>query len=549
MDLYRSNPKGHGYAFKEGMTWDDNNNKWKPQAKWAKSEAKEKEWRDCLSGVRHLGLGPNLDNATCWWACIDIDQIRGVRYEVDYGEEMAKLKQSGLPLVPDRSKNSGFHLKVFFTEPVSCVTIRQVLWKWSALLGYAGSEIFPKQHKPLEADDFPNWVFMPYGPTWGEFAEQCGMNESGGSLTIEEYLAYAERKRISPQEFMKYLKDDDSTNRSEGAKTNYKSNGLFVAERATPEDTFKGGPPCLMMLAKLKVHSGQQHDFLFECGTFLKKKYPDNWIEALKWVNLTILVPPGDSEKLDEIIKDHKKHVGQYAYEYRCHVQPMESYCYSVACARLPYGVGNGKNKPDFYELGLSFINRVPRLYSANVGNNRISLDASELMNVNAFRIKCVAYGADFPNRIKGPEWDSIVRRAIENATMVEPTEAMKTAAHELEIIHTFFDITVRNNVRSLGEEYLNGGGRKDDPVRIIVSENRFYFKWLKLQRFCRMKYRDVDVDKLRTYVENNCQYHGKERGSGTRLWYRCTYSIGFDKFEEDDVSYWLGQEKEEPDA
>jgi hypothetical protein len=549
MDLYKSNPRVHGSAIKEGMTFDDNNNKWKPKTSTERREATEKEWLRHLKGERFLGLGPPLDNATAWWACIDIDQIRGVRYEVDYGEEMTKLKQSGLPLVPDRSKSSGFHLKVFFTEPVPCDIIRKVLWKWAAQLGYAGSEIFPKQFTELGPDDFPNWVFMPYGPTWNEFAEQCGMTELGQAITIEDYLFQAEKKRISLAEFCRYLKDEDATNRAQSDKTNYKSNGLFVAERATIEDTFKGGPPCLMMLAKLKVHSGQQHDFLFECGTFLKKKYPDNWPEAMQWVNVTILVPPGDTEKLNEIIKDHRKHIGAYAYEYRCHVQPMESYCYSTACSRLPYGVGNGKNKPDFYELGLSYVNRVPRIYFANVGDKRISLDAAILMNINAFRVKCVENGADFPDRKKGPEWDLIVRKAIENATMVEPTEVMRTDAHELEIIQTFFDITVYNSVRSGGEEYLTGGGRNDDPIRVIVSEKQFYFKWLKLQRFCRLKYRDTDVERLRTYVENHCTYHGKERGSGTRLWYRCTYSIPFDRFDEEVVDHWLNPDREDKDV
>ena len=549
MNIYKSNPRLHGSAFKNGMTFDDNNNKWKPKATTEKEAWGEKEWMQHLKGERFLGLGPPLDNATAWWACIDVDQIKGVRYEVDYGEEMAKLKQSGLPLVPDRSKNSGFHLKVFFTEPVPCDVIRKVLWKWAAQLGYAGSEIFPKQFAELGPDDWPNWVFMPYGPTWDEFAEQCGMNESGNAITMEEYLAQAEKNKISLEEFKSHLKDDTSTNRGEGTRTNQKSNGLFVSERATVEDTFKGGPPCLMTIAKIKCYSGQQHDFLFECGTFLKKKYPDNWPEAMQWVNMNILVPPGDPTKLDDIIKDHKKHTGQHAYEYRCHVQPMESYCYSIACQRLPYGVGNGKNKPDFYELGLSYVNRVPRIFSANVGNKRVPLLSKELMNVNAFREKCVEHGASFPDRKKGSDWDLIVRHAIENATVVEPTDVMRTNAQELEILQTFFDTNIIHMVRARGEEFLNGKGKDDDTVRINKIDRQVYFKWLPLQRFCHRMYRDGDADRLRKYIENECTYHGKERGSGTRKWYRCSHSIPFDKFDEVVIDRWLDPDKEERDG
>jgi len=546
MDIYKSNPKVYGLGLKEGMTFDDNNNKWKPKISTVTQEAKEKEWKQHLSGERFIGLGPPLDNATAWWACIDIDQIKGVKYEVDYGEEMAKLKQSGLPLVPDRSKNSGFHLKVFFTEPVPCDLIRKVLWKWAAQLGYAGSEIFPKQFSELGPDDFPNWVFMPYGPTWGEFAEQCGMNESGNAISIEEYLAQAEKKKVSLEEFKVYLKDDSATNRAEGAKTNYKSNGLFVTERATVEDTFKGGPPCLMTLAKIKVYSGQQHDFLFECGTFLKKKYPDNWPEAVRWVSVNILVPPGNTEKTEEIISDHKKHSGIHSYEYRCHVQPMESYCYSSACGRLPYGVGNGKNKPDFYELGLSYIDRFPRVWNANIGNKRVPLSSKELMNVGAFREKCVEFGADFPERKKAAEWDLIVRRAIDNATRVDPPEVMKTDAKELLIIEEWLGIHIISGVRRNYGEFMKGDW--GDIVRIREDEQRIYFKPKKLLRSVTLSRGIKDEEAVRTYIGNKLREH-KPGETGIREWFRYTNSIEFNQFNEETLQKWFNPDKEEEHA
>jgi hypothetical protein len=211
-----------------------------------------------------------------------------------------------------------------------------------------------------------------------------------------------------------------------------------------------------------------------------------------------------------------------------------------VACSRLPYGVGNGKNKPDFYELGLSYVNRVPRVWTANVGGKRVSLSTKELFNVNLFREKCAEYGAEFPNRMKATDWDLIVRRAIENATMVEPTDIMKTNANEVGIIQRFFGMHIPNSVRALGQEYLNGKGKPDDLVRIRDKEHRIYFKFEGFENFCRRAQfmSKQELQGFREYISEIGEWHDRTCSLGR--WYRSTYSLDMGLFNEETIKRWL---------
>jgi hypothetical protein len=51
--------------------------------------------------------------------------------------------------------------------------------------------------------------------------------------------------------------------------------------------------------------------------------------------------------------------------------------------------------------------------------------------------------------------------------------------------------------------------------------------------------YSDREVKTMRTFVDRNCEFHLEGRGH----WWRYTYSISFDKFDEEDVERWLNPE------
>jgi hypothetical protein len=554
MRLFQGNKKGHGYGRKSGVEFKPDKNKhgYKDNDAryigWQHKTPEFTDYQNHLEGEVALGIGMLLDDGTTWRLEIDLDTADGGnKYEFDYAEEMEKLKQDKLPWVASRTKSGGIRAALLFNEPIDAVLIQKIGQQLRARHGWGNNEIFPKQAKQLKENDCPSWTFLPYGPTFGVFAEQCGMNDSGNPLTLEEFVAKAERSIISREKLLaivgeeQQLKTEARINgkkRHGGGKWSKEENEPYLD---TVRATFCDGPPCLWTIVHNRCHANQ-HDFLFACGTFLKRKYPDNWPEALKWVNWEVLSPKGDEQKLESIIKDLKYH----QYEYRCKTEPICSHCNPYACRKMHYGVGSGNGEAEYRELGMVIWLSDPRRYIINVGDSRVSIAGEELLKLSKFRERCLTAGLPFPDMMKQPDWDKIVRAAIETATMVEPPIIMRSNINEIETLTQWFSLHIPNEVRRRGQEYLDGKGRaeedKTDVMRVRVSEEKIYFKWEKLRWWCtRQNLSSRDVDKLRSFISDKGEYHGREGGEGgIRGWFRCTHSITFKLLDEENINKWL---------
>jgi hypothetical protein len=362
------------------------------------------------------------------------------------------------------------------------------------------------------------------------------MNEGGGLMELIEGIEYAKGKRLTQAQFLNIFAGEDT------AKSNGKANGRkhpkgnWVQEdtyELTINTMFCDGPPCMWTIAHDRCRD-MQNNFLFNTSTFLRRKYPENWDKALEYINYNVLQPVGDREKLNSIVKRAPSH----NYQYLCDQEPICAHCNPYACRRMPYGVGDGKVRTDFYELGLVVVNREPRIYFANLGDKRIPLSADELLTLSKFRTKCLEYGADFPAWISKTEWDGIIRRNLETAVLVEPSPAMRTNAFELEILTSFFSIHIPS--------YMRVGEKSGDAVRVREEERRIYFKWQTLARFIMRSFSSGDVAPMRKFVDDkrNCDYH--TQGPNFRGWFRCAYSVSFDKFDAEDLGKWFGTIQEE---
>lgn len=549
-ELFKGNERGYGFGEGKGAYFNDEKNKgeYHPGSigwKWGKPGVIQ--FHEHLSGKVALGIGPLLEDGTTMRGEIDVDKIgHDTRYDFDYSIEMGKISQSGLPTIVCRTKSAGLRVIVFFTEPIDADTVRKGMANVAATLGYAGNEIFPKQSKLIKEDDAPSWTFLPYGSTFGEiFADQCGMSESGNALLLEDFLNLAESRRISREEFLRIAFENQKAggghaHGANGSNRARRPKGIWAEEDSyfnTLKETFKGGPPCLFYIANGKS-TQYQHNYLFNAAIFVKKKYPDNWDQTLGWINFNVLKPPGDSEKLQALIKDFRHR----DYEYRCKDEPICGHCMADACRRMPFGVGNGRAGIDHYELGITKINRIPAIYYVNVADARMPMTSEELMNMKLYRVKSMGYTGHFPDMLKQQEWDQIVRRGLENATVIEPTELLRTDASEIESLESYFSIHVPSAMRAGGQEYLDG--KVGEYVRLKESEGRFYFKWKGLNNYCvrGLGKRDREVDRMRLFLDKVGEFHGRTDG---RDWYRSTYSVPVALFDETVVYVWLHQDGE----
>jgi hypothetical protein len=537
MDLFRSNQRGYGLGEFEGAKFNEDKNKWIPgHVRWTWGITGEDQWRDHLSGVRLLGQGVLCDDNKVWYACLDIDV-----YNIDYLEEMQRIRKSGLPLVVSRTKSGGLRIKVLFTEAIEAELVISRMRRIASTLGYAGCEIFPKQAMlDISRDDCPSWIYMPFGGTNEIFAEQGCMTDNGNLMELADAVAHMKDMRVSKSKFMEMFAAEET------AKTNGKTNGKkhpkgAWVEEETPQITintmFHDGPICLWQIAQRRCRD-MQNNFLINVSIFLERKYPENWDKALEWVNYNVLQPVGDREKLNDMIKRRKEH----GYYYKCGDEPIKSYCHAQACRRMPYGVGSTEHTVDHYELGITIIMREPRLYIINPSgmptDRRMELKSDELWNLHKYQIKCLDYGIIPPQNIKQNGWTDLVTKGIANGTEVEPSHIMRTNAAEIELLTKWLSVHIPTFMRQ-GERVL-------DSARVRVEERKIYFKWLKLQTSWAIP-NDLTRERMRTFVETKCENH--KEGRGLRGWWRYTHSIPFDMFDEEIIEQWLAADTDKGDG
>jgi len=557
MELFKGNSRGFGLGEIKGAKFNEDKNKWIPGGvRWQWGAASEAEWRLHLTGLRFLGIGPILDDSTVWFSCIDVDRTQdNIDYEFDYADEMGKIKRSGFPLIVYRTKSGGLRVTIFFSEPVEAELAIKRMKQIAAQLGYAGQEIFPKQSKlDVEHGDCPSWIYLPYGPIGeNQFPEQCCMNESGNAMDLYESVIHAMRMRISKQKFYDLFVAEISAKSNGRANGKKHPKGKWVDPNGgeSYEDSVKtmfwDGPICLWHIS-LEKSTHDQHYFLLNCGIFLKRKYPENWDKALEWVNFNVLRPTGDIAKLEIMIKDLKNR-GDRPYEYTCKNPPICNRCHAHACKKQPFGVGQG-NGVDHYELALTVWNSKPQIFFTNVGQERIACNAQELESLKLYRKKCLEYTLSFPDMMPQREWDRIIKYSLENATIVDPPELLKTNANEIAILQRFFGAHIPRSVRAWGNDYLSGKGKPDDLVRIREKEGRIYFKFDGFENFCRRSFNmgKKEFQDFRMYISEKGQWHDRTESLGG--WYRSTFSMDMGLFNEDVVKRWLnGGEWEEDDA
>jgi hypothetical protein len=530
MDLFRSNQRGYGLGEFDGAKFNEDKNKWIPgHVRWVWGVTIQDQWSDHLSGVRLLGQGVLCDDNKVWYACLDIDI-----YEIDYLEEMNKIRKSGLPLVVFRTKSGGLRIVVLFSEAIEAELVISRMRRVAASLGYAGCEIFPKQTSLIvEKDDCPSWIYVPFGGTHEMFSEQGCMTDNGNLMELADAVQHMKDMRISKSKFMEMFAAEDA------AKTNGKTNGkkhpkgAWVQEESyevTLNTMFCDGPPCLWTIVHMKCRE-MQNNFLLNVLGFLKKKYPENWDKALEWVNYNVLQPVGDRERLHEMIS----RLRSQQYEYQCHDQPICAHCNPHACRRMPYGVGTSGNGVDHFELGLTIIERVPAIIIANFGDTRIEMNSHDILNQQKYRERCMDHSITPPMPRKKEEWDRMVMHCFDVAPRIPPSQIMRTNAAEIEFLSQWLSILVPN--------FMRVGEKSDDIARVNTEEKRIYFKPKKLMRYCRQL--NFNEDLIRSFIDNKCQYH-KEDGVGIRDWFRWTYSISFDMIDRDDLELWLTADKED---
>ena len=80
----------------------------------------------------------------------------------DHKKLINQIGNLNLPLIVFRSKSGGAHVFLFTEEYVSASLMQDKLNEIRSVLGYGGSEVFPKQRELKSKDDTGNFLNLPY---------------------------------------------------------------------------------------------------------------------------------------------------------------------------------------------------------------------------------------------------------------------------------------------------------------------------------------------------------------------------------------------------
>jgi len=365
-------------------------------------------WADHLTGKVGLGVVPIRDDSTCYFGAIDVDVYEGLNVV----EVLIKVADYELPLIACRTKSGGLHLYTFLREPTPAALVRQKLSHYAALLGFAGSEIYPRQDQVLsDRGDVGQWINMPYFD--GDRTDRYAYDHRGEGLTLTAFLDLAYTRRYSAREFEAFT----------------------VELRPDLSD----GPPCLQLLVSRGFMPGTRNDGLYNLGVYLKRKSPDGWQTLLNEMNVHHFDPPLLANEVEGVIKSLRRK----SYDYTCGKAPLRPHCNAGVCRGRKFGVGALLDMPVL--TALTKYDSKPPLWFVDVeGGGRLELETADLQNQQRFQRVCLEALNVMTPLVKPTVWADLVRDLLAKVQVVEVSEDASMAGLLSELLETFCTSAMR---------------------------------------------------------------------------------------------------------
>jgi hypothetical protein len=451
-EIFQGNNSAYGQLILSGST----NDKGKADGKAfiKRQTVTDDLWEDHLAGKDPaLGVIPINENNECKWGCIDVDV-----YNVDHLVLMRNIKGLSFPLVTFRSKSGGAHLFLFTKEFIPASLMQSKLKAMAEALGYAGSEIFPKQTEILvERGDTGNFLNLPYhgGIRGLRYAIKAG----GEAASLESFYSIYD----------------------EWAQTREQVEEIVVKETKVQE-AFEQGPPCLNKLAVDGFGEGSRNNSLFNIAVFCKKAFED-WENQVGQYNQKYMDPPLSYQEVQLVIKS----VTKKGYDkYRCKEQPICGVCNAAKCRTKKFGVGFEEEQMPELDT-LTKITSNPPQWFLNVGGKRVELKTEQLHNPNLFAIAVLDQANVVSPIPKAQDWREVyLKTLMQNLQEIEPLESLDPIN---QLVNLLYDFTVNRPAARTKEDMLNKMSWTDDGYT--------YFRMDDFYSFC--KRNNWEMDKIKT--------------------------------------------------
>lgn len=342
-----------------------------------------------LKGETGVGSIPITKEHTCCFGVIDVDT-----YPLDHVALGAKCNAISLPSIVCRSKSGGAHIYFFIKGWISAADMRDKLAEIAAVLGYGGSEIFPKQTQLLvERGDVGNFINLPYFDA--KRTLRPAYKSDGTEATLKEFLDLIDERKVTPKEFMD-----------------------LQLESGT--DFLPDWPPCLSHLTKSGIPEGGRNTTLFNVGLVYKKSHPEDWRQKLEEHNRQYCEPPLTASEIVAL----QNQLDRKEYHYQCKQSPLNQFCNKSLCRSKAYGIGGNGD----IEIGsLSVVLSEPRVWFLDFAEKRLELSTEQLQMPVQFQRACLEQINYMPPRLKEADWQAVINAALEKCTEIEvPPELTK---------------------------------------------------------------------------------------------------------------------------
>jgi len=430
-----------------------------------REQVTDNHWKEHLQGTSSLGIIPINDNNKCRWGCIDIDTYAGF----DHKKLIQKIKLLNLPLIVFRSKSGGAHVFLFANDYVEAKSMRDKLTQIKAVLGYGGSEVFPKQTELKSKDDTGNFLNLPYFN--GDNTTRYAFKDDGTAASLEEFY---------------------------GIYNNVKQLDIGLIKVQRPESEFSDGPPCIEALAQNKIGEGSRNNTLFHYGVYAKKKWPTEWKSRITMFNIQAMEKPLSDSEVSIITNQHEKK----DWGYKCKDEPMCSMCDKTLCRTRKFGIGQDIMFPNLTDLQV--IDLEDPYYYLNVDGERLYLEnVKYLRQQSLFQEACMIQLKFRPPPIKETDWVLITNQLLNNAEVTKPAEGMST---EDQLNNHLEEFCLNRQVSTDKNDLKKGGVWTSDGHHHFVFD-RFYHQFLMRRRW------DVGYQRTGQMLKEKCGCEDKRLG------------------------------------
>ena len=397
-------------------------------------------WENHLKGIEpSLGIIPITDDNTCKWGCIDIDSYAGF----DHKKLIDKIKNLQLPLLVFRSKSGGAHVFCFTTVPVEAKLMRDKLISVSAVLGYGGAEVFPKQVELKSKDDTGNFLNLPYFN--GNKTTRYCFNENGEAVNLERFYLLYNLYKITPDQ-------------------------LEQLKVKRPESEFSDGPPCLESLTQSDIKDGRDR-ILYQYIQYAKRKFPESWQGKINAFNYKYFEKHPEGPLDDKIVQGKIKFNDGKDLGFKCNEDPMCNHCDKNLCRTRKFGIGGDAVFPTLSDLQKVELDEP--YYWVNVDGERVKLDNIDyLMEQRLFRRTVAKQVNKKPKRVTVKEFETYVDQLLQG---VEEVDAPVGSSRIDQLSNHLEDYCLQRSIGSVSKKDILNGAVYTENGKHVFTFHRFF--------------------------------------------------------------------------